>query len=237
MVLLFAQDRYADHICGKGTYLGLADIALWSVSKGKSPWILFWDDENVDGEPATRPLIEVLNQLVEGTVPELEMPEKVTIESPDAWVVAACRADYSRGPFMKLNHYVPAFPRSQLGDDWQKEVDSIQDPGNPATKDKVKKRVQSCRTVLSDMDDDSDNEFKESAKNHLCFWEGKAGFLQKLVQMGLLVGEVPCEGNCAVWTIDALSHGSFIRNRKTSMESAHRIRQDMVLRVHWMSKP
>ena len=127
--LLFSNEAlYANHIAKKAVFLGLPELGMLCMARQKDMLIIFWDDET-QGDPVARPLLQVLNELLESN-PDLgkfEVNEQPDMNSPMTWVTAAVRNDFKRSSFLDLNHFMPAYPKVQLGDDWQTAVDSVQD--------------------------------------------------------------------------------------------------------------
>ena len=124
------KESYAKYISKSGVYLGLADLAIYSMSKKKDLHILFYDNENL-GTPQHRPAVEILNQMVNAvggaSLEGFPVPQEAAATSSLAWFIAACNATYNRGDFLSLNHYLPAYARSWYGDDWDAQTKAVQD--------------------------------------------------------------------------------------------------------------
>ena len=120
--------QYAQHVRSDGVFVGLADLALLSLARGKDMQVVYHDNENV-GLPVARPLFGILNSLLEGFdgAPKFkaDIPDP---NCPSTWIIACCRADFKRGHFQSLNHFVPVYPKVQLGDCWDKYSASLKDP-------------------------------------------------------------------------------------------------------------
>ena len=94
--------------------------------------------------------------------------------------------------------------------------------------EKVKKRMESCRRRLKQMDqDESDEEYVESLRHQLEIWERKQEFINSVVGLGFLPCDVPGDGNCALWTLSALQAGCFIRTATSTLEKTMQLRQDI----------
>ena len=116
-----------------GVFIGLADFALLSFSRGKDMLVVYHDNETA-GLPVARPLFEILNSLLQGfdgaPLFKADVPDATC---PSTWIVACCRADFRRGDFHTLNHFVPVFPSVQLGDSWAEYATRLQDSPARAT--------------------------------------------------------------------------------------------------------
>ena len=101
---------------------------MYSIAQNKHILILFYDNES-EGNPVYRPLLQVLNDILDAVpgAPKFTFPEEADPLSPGAWIVAACRCDFVRAPIPNLNHYLPVYPRLQLGDHWEKAVAQVQE--------------------------------------------------------------------------------------------------------------
>ena len=119
---------YADHIAQKAVFLGLPELAMLCMARQKDMLILFWDDET-GGDPIVRPLLQIFNELLESNpgTGKFEVNEQMDMNSSTLWITAAVRCDFKRGNFWNLNHFMPAYPKVQLGEEWQTAVQGLQD--------------------------------------------------------------------------------------------------------------
>lgn len=107
-------------------FLGLADLALLSLSREKNMLVVFYDNEK-QGAPKCVPILQLMNEFLSDDYHKFEVEESPDMSSPVTWVAAGCRGDFKRGPFLHMNHYVPAYPKVQLGEEWPDAVSQIQD--------------------------------------------------------------------------------------------------------------
>lgn len=124
------EEAYGDYVGMRGVYLSLLDLAMLSWLRKKNTWVIIYDDE-FDEKPSCRNLVDMLVALVKD-VPGLDLgplPASAPYDpsSSDTWILAACAADFKRGAFLKLNHYVPVYSKESLGAEWANAVCRIQD--------------------------------------------------------------------------------------------------------------
>ena len=123
--------QYSQHIGASSAYLSLADFALLTFERKKHMYILFYDDEHA-GYPVHRSLLDVVNDLVAShpLARAFELPDAPDMSNPDTWTLACCRADFQRGQFQQLNHYLPVFTKEQLAQEWGVAVMETKDGFN-----------------------------------------------------------------------------------------------------------
>lgn len=190
------------------------------MERKKTTLIVFYDDETKD-QPVLRPLTDVLNQFFDAGsgVPKFKQVGNIDVNDASTWVMAACKADYTRGSFLSLNHYIPVYPRGKLGDFWDSEVSKLMA--------KVDKRIQSCKKrILQMQEEESDDEFVASVLVQQSLWENKLCFYKTLLSMSLLPCDVPADGSCALWSLDALKSGPFSKTCLSTPDTIAGLRQE-----------
>eukprot|EP00435_Cladocopium_sp_Y103_P020860 s3829_g5.t1 len=172
----YFQERYGKHISNDGTFLGLVDIAMLADKWNKNVVMLYYDND-FQGHHNLRLLRNIFNELL--GFPQEPMPP---LDSPDTWVIAVCRGDFSRDGFLSLNHYLPVWTRQQLGEVWEEAISPVQK--------KFEKRIATTIKRLEIENDDSgsgsgDEARKASLKEQLESLERKKTFLDLLIQMDM----------------------------------------------------
>ena len=75
-------------------------------------------------------------------------------------------------------------------------------------------------------EEESDDEWSASLKEHLQMWENKKEFYSLLMEMNLLPGDVASDGNCGLWTLRALEAGCFVQTTLTTKPKVQALRED-----------
>eukprot|EP00435_Cladocopium_sp_Y103_P023179 s4175_g5.t1 len=193
--------QYAQSCEKKGFYLGILDLCLFSIAYGKELAVVYWDDEN-SGNPVIRSGVRIMEQFVPDHV-IWEGPHEPDLASPDVWIFAAVRADWQRGSFRQLNHFIPVFSKQQLEKCEEGLFEST-------TKAAIAKLDQNLRKTHQRIEDESDDDLAESLKDRLALLNSKADFFQTMHGMDLHALEVPADGDCAIWSVLTLFGGPVI---------------------------
>ena len=135
-----------------------------------------------------------------------------------SWNVAVLLADYTRGSYQQLNHFVPLFQKDTMGEQlWSKltQESSI----------KHAKRIQKCQAMLPG-EDESDDEFAASAREHLELLLRQQDFNQITESIDLFASAVPGDGNCGLWTILSLEGGPVAKCQGVDLKHVQQMRED-----------
>ena len=205
--LIDHKELYAEQVKKDGFYLGILDLAMWAMDREKELFIIYHDDEYKD-IPAVRPVDDICQDFVPAAL-SWGQRKSGDMGSKNTWVVSACKADFTKGGFRQLNHFVPVFTRQQMGALWDEvTVKSMQ---------KLKKRHAAAQSRLNDLDmDDSDDEWRCSVQDQEQLLQRKLAFTDLRHSMQMHWGDVPADGNCALWSLMALEDGPVVLNQQSS---------------------
>ena len=212
--------QYAQSCEKKGFYLGILDLCLMAISYGKELAVIYWDDE-FDGNPVVRSGVDIMEQFVPDFV-IWDGPHQPDLASYDVWIFAAVRADWKRGSFRQLNHFVPLFSMQQLERCEQGLFESMK----KATLSKLDASLAKTRRRL---DDESDEDMTDSLQDRLAMLNSKADFFQTMHTMNFHALEVPADGDCAVWSVLTLFGGPIIGRTLKTSDHMMQMRQESCL--------
>lgn len=211
--------QYATLCCKSAFYLGILDLALLALKRGKDLAVLYWDDENAAGIPVIRPALEIMQSFVPECV-HWDGKKTVNLASPDTWIAACLRAGFHRGSFCQMNHWIPVFSRQQMGEEfWSKRTTEVMN--------KFKKSYERTQARMKQDDSDSDDVYQASLQNLLRQLNAKSDFWTTLHAVGIHPEEVPADGDCCLWTAASLLAGPVVRVAFTSKESVLEMRKEM----------
>lgn len=166
--------------------------------------VLFWDNEN-NGVPSATSLGQCLEQLSGGALGE------AFASVPDAgpehvWTIAWCRATYERGECLTLNHSLPMFSQRQYNNPemWKQHVAELEKTLND--------KIDRVRRKLELVGDDSDDEIMHSYRDRLNQLERQKRCFGTFMGGGWLPVDVPCDGNCLLWSILRLKDGYHMKH-------------------------
>jgi len=185
-------------VIGKDSeYLGHADIAALTIKlqSTASVMVLSYDNDFTD-DSAPISLGSYLSNVSGGAWEFL--PDSPDLEAfSSTWLIACCKANFQKGPYQSLNHYLPLFVEAQLGkDQWSRSCEILKE-----TLDlDLAKLSQKVENLADDPDSDELlHDFRQQ--------QAKCAFFDKLMQMGFLPVDGPGDGNCALWTLHVLQSG------------------------------
>eukprot|EP00435_Cladocopium_sp_Y103_P033781 s1913_g8.t1 len=200
---------YSKEVQKNGFYLGLLDVAVMALDCQKEVLILYHTDEG-GGKPQFRSLQAILQDMVAEHV-DIGEPEPLA-SSKDTWIMACCRADFQKSSFLHLNHWVPVFSKSQIGDLLWDEV-----AGNAGRK--ITKAISRAHKRLQDQSS-SNEEWSASLQEHCKLLTNKLDFLKMMHSMDFHPVEVPADGNCCAWSILSLMDGPVVRDQNSTLQDA-----------------
>ena len=197
-----------------GVYLGILDIAILAAAHEKDVLLLVYDNET-KGPPVVRSVSSYLNGLdTKALLPGEESP---SIHSPSTWIFAACHNSFERVDFLKLNHYLPLYPRSQLNEEWDPMVSKLLkklDDAIARTQEHLKE-MQFVDVMMA-----------QSLHQHVARLEKRKVFYDEAIKLELLPAEVPGDGNCALWTMLAVQAGCFVQSTLSTEERVQELRME-----------
>lgn len=164
------------------------------------------------------PLNDVLHKLTNGTWPASSRHGQFDLSSPKVWVVASCRSDFQPAHVQCQNHLFPLFASEQLGELWDEWAADLEC--------KARRRVQAAQKRVLQCQDDSDEEWAESANTHLDQVLAKQHCFNLLLNKGMWSCDVPADGNCALWSALSLEAGWKQNVMKVTKENVHDLRMD-----------
>ena len=188
--------------------------------------LLIYDDESEDA-PKLRPLNEMLQQLsnptdLHGPMPGSRDPD---IEDARTWVLALTRADYARGPWLSLNHFVPLYHQSNFQGQFDEHASKLMTKTNHL--------VSVSQVGLEQLNEWEDDVFRESMQDQLERAENKQRFFKTCIDLGLLPKEVKCDGDCLLWSLSACASGCFLTTLTTSKDKIQSLRAETWSYVKW----
>ena len=216
LVLQFFEVSYAEIVKKNGFFTGLLDLALLAQSRKKRLMVLHYDDSGED--PQAVPLMDILRPLYGSS--ELPPPEDMMHVGgkSDTWYCAAILAEYAKGSYQQLNHFVPLFHKDTMGELlWSKLTHE--------SASKHAKRIQKYDAMLPG-EDESDDEFAASAREHLALLLRQQEFGRLTESMDLLATAVPGDGNCGLWIVISLEGGPIAKCQGVTVKTVHKMRED-----------
>ena len=111
---------YANTVKKNGFFIGLLDLALLARSRKKRLMVLHYHDACQD-PPQLAPVMDIFHPLYASS--EHSPPEDIMHVDHESgtWNVAVLLADYTRGSYQQLNHFVPLFQKDTMGEQlWSK---------------------------------------------------------------------------------------------------------------------
>ena len=190
------------------------ELLAQKLGTGKNLLIAYYDDETTE-LPNVLPVKKAITRMVPG-VEEAE-GDSHDPTSADTVTLCSLMADYTRGSFRQLNHYVPLFHRKKMGEASWTTLVSEQDR-------RLLKRIQQAEEACAD--DCSDAEMLESAQDHLFKLQRQHEFNKVMYRMDYLPSHVPADGNCAVWSLLALEGGPVARAQLATKDDVRKARED-----------
>jgi hypothetical protein len=208
---------YANTVKKNGFFIGLLDLALLARSRKKRLMVLHYHDACQD-PPQLAPVMDIFHPLYASS--EHSPPEDIMHVDHESgtWNVAVLLADYTRGSYQQLNHFVPLFQKDTMGEQlWSKltQESSI----------KHAKRIQKCQAMLPG-EDESDDEFAASAREHLELLLRQQDFNQITQGIDLFASAVPGAGNCGLWTMLSLEGGPIAKCQGVDQKAVQQMRED-----------
>ena len=188
-----------------GKYLGLLDLTLLCNLNKKEAVIAYWEPD----EPLRLQSLPCVlsRQFNEAGDPDLTLADLwPEIEYDGQWYLVCCRADFKRDQHYACNHWLPAFHKDQLGEDWS--VRKLQAAAD--LQDRIleqTKVVTKVTTEQEDSDEEADDQAFASALEYLSLLESQQAWFQQLAESDLVAEEVPADGDCGLWSVLALQAG------------------------------
>ena len=94
--------------------------------------------------------------------------------------------------------------------------------------DRIQKRIAAATKRLAEMaEEDSDDKWSASLRDHLQMWENKRDFYNLLISMDFLPGDVVSDGNCGIWSLRGLECGCFVQTALTTPARVQAMREDL----------
>lgn len=208
---------YAKHIAKPGEHLGLLDVGLLAAARHKDILLMYYDNEKI-GPPVLRSLLDILRDVTDG-VADFQGPCHPDPSQATTWVMAIMKGDFSRGAFSELNHFMPLYPRVQAGEDWDGLVEKL--------KTKHDGRMRRAQDAINANAEDSDEDLKKSAMDHLATLHLKKQFMEDVISAGFLPAIVPGDGDCALWSLQCVAAGCFLSMLMATKDKVMGMRQDL----------
>ena len=226
-MILASEEQYAALTEKDGFYLGVLDMCVMAIERGKDLAFLYWDDEFPEGNPAIRSAIQVMESFVPDHV-FWDGPKELDLTSLDTWLLGCCRSDFRRATFRQLNHFIPLFSQGQCGGFGE----SFWTDRTTGAANKISKGLTKAMKRLEDEGDSDDDAWAATLKEHLELLEQKRVFLETLHKMGMHPEEVPADGNCALWSLLVLQGGPEMRDFTKNESHVEAMRKASSLEVH-----
>ena len=178
--------------------------------------LLYFDDEFTD-----LPKLVGFDQMLQSMFPDMDLELPASPPDPDSsetWCVAALQANYERGDFRQLNHYMPLFSRKAMGE-------SVWSTLAEKNLRKLEKLISRQQDSLEN-GEDSEDEFLESTRDHIIQLKRQLDFTGLVHRVGFHPATVPADGNCALWTLLSLEGGPVARAQMGSMQQVKELREE-----------
>ena len=163
-----------------------------------------------------------------------------SVSDKNTWFAICCRADFQRVDFLSLNHFMPGWHKSQLGEEmWDKAC--------AANSSALEKRQALRKQKLTDLMEEADPEdptfevmFRQLLlEDRLIKAEQLA--IQECLKLDVFPENVLADGNCGLWTILQLleGHPKCLGETHHSLEQSHALRQEschcwmFLIRLEW----
>ena len=190
-------------------YLSLVDLLLLAQSVDKEPMIVFLDSDR--GNP---PRLQSLETVVERFCSQEAVNDKEPdLACPNTWYYVSCCADFQRRPTQQLNHYIPAWHRTQFASDseWDVARLSLLDDLQSKHLDVTHSLHIEMEKEEMDAESDSDVALVETRLGGLLDEEkclaDTIKAVEFLLSLDLYPYLVPCDGNCGIWSTLMLQNG------------------------------
>ena len=207
-------------MCRKpGFYLGILDLALIALEKGKTLILLHGDDEPEGLRP--RNVLEVMESFVPTAV-YWEGEKEMDFAALDTWIMLSCKANFAPATFRQLDHWIPLFSKQQEGEEeFRTNTERV---AGRLTKGlaSIRKALEGCEEGANQSEDE---EWKESLVTRMSTLEWKQILFKNLIAMDLDPVEVKGDGNCAIWAALTLQAGPFIRTSLLTEQAMLVLRQ------------
>ena len=214
---------YANTVKKNGFFTGLLDLTLLARSRKKVLKVLHYHDACLNPPPVAS-VMEIFHPVysISEHVPPADMLH--TGDKSDTWYAAVLLADYSKGSYQQLNHFVPLFHKHAMGEQlWSKLTQE--------SSSRHARRIQKYQEMLPG-EDDSDDEFAESARDHLELLLRQQEFSNLTEGIDLFASAVSGDGNCGLWTIAALEGGPVAKCQGVKLEHVMKLREDAQYLFH-----
>ena len=213
-----SKAAYAEKTRKMGFFLTLVDAVLLAKMHSRNIALVFYD-KDCQGDPKMVPLLDCLNPLVPG----LELQGFGQDERADTWIIACVRGDFIKGDFRELNHFVPVFRKSHMGEGVWSMV------ANEGLK-KLKERAASHVKKLSDNSDEEDEDcLNLGIKELIQKLQSQIQFSEDMHRVGLHAATVPGDGDCLLWTFLSLEGGPVKRAQDSTKDHVQKMRADTCL--------
>ena len=185
--------------------MGILDLALIALEKGKNLILLHGDDDPEGLRPQN--VLDVMESFVPTAV-YWDGEKEMNFASLDTWIMLSCKSNFTPATFRQLDHWIPLFSKKQEGEEmFQKNTERVEG--------RITKGLATIRKALESKEQGSseseDEEWKESLVTRMSTLEFKQQMFKSLIAMDLDPVEVKADGNCAIWSALTLQAGPYIR--------------------------
>lgn len=206
-------------------YLGVLDLVLLALLGGKDVVLVVHVKDNDATTVQNVPLRKYLEDTVSGIVLEDLNPDP-DFSSESTWFVAAVRADHkatSLSEFFEVNHFIPAWHKSQLPEsDWK----LLTGKAKLALADKQLKISKQIHGCMSSATKGQNSEALASLLEMQEIYEDEESEFHDFEFHDFFISTVPGDGNCCLWTLLALRGGVDQLENKPSKEEVQQLRED-----------
>lgn len=176
------------------------DLFLYLAQKGKDLAVCVFDKDDTN----IVSFRSVIRDLLPEEVVDWEdcLDEEIDLSSEHTAVVVPCQANFERGDFLDLNHFVPVWTRQQLGDS---DFHLAEQRSRQAFARRQKDHAERVHEVCFDEEHPEDHAMlMKSLQKESELLEAEAEFLQAMKSLDLVAYPVPSDGNCGPWTLASL---------------------------------
>ena len=220
-----AEAKYASLVEKNGFYVSLLDLMLLALSRNKAIAVAYFGDEGDAQKVRVRCLRDTLESLTNCDYHDVPAADP---SSKDTWIFVGCTADFSSTDLMAMNHFVPAWHRKQLPDEFDSKCNTLANLCQEAISGKEK---EAAELADKETDDEEEGEVQLlSVLDEIRLLEKHLAAADLLGQHDLLPKFVPADGNCGLWSLLELQRG-LAEGPAFTLEEIAKLRQVLCLQV------
>lgn len=147
-----------------------------------------------------------ISDILEGFGHEPHDTTTPDVEDKDTWVICGVSATWTPVPILQLNHWLPAWTKAKLGDEWEAFVEKSKEEVG-----REKSELAADLVHANQSNEEDPVEAKAKLESLLDSWDKvvlKQEVLQKMYDFGVCPFDVPGDGDCGVHAVLSLLNGA-----------------------------